>query len=80
MHLFPIHAPHLILKLLDNFKELFKFFDLISPVPELLSHCFYSNLSVDTEKISIHLRMHKIKLLKQGSGLSGIATTILVQR
>lgn len=54
--------------------------DLISPAQELLSNCPYSNLPWDTEKISIYLKVYKIKLLKQGSGLSGIATTIVVQR
>lgn len=67
-----------------NFEIILKSFsdssDLISPTPELLSHYSYSNLPWDTEKISIHLKVYKIKLLEQGSGLSGIATTILVQK
>lgn len=60
--------------ILENFSDSS---DLIFPVPELLSHYSYSNIPWDTEKISIHLKVYKIKLLKQGSGLSGIATTIL---
>lgn len=68
MHIFQIHATHLYLNFWIILKNFSNSSELISPVPELLSHCFYSNLSWDAEKISVHLRMYKI--LKQGSGLS----------
>lgn len=80
MHLFQIDATHLYLSFWVILKNFSNSSELISPVPNF-SHTAFIRISTEMlKKISIHLRMYKIKLLKQGSGLSGIATTILVQR
>lgn len=55
IHLFQIHATHLLLKICIILKNFSNFSELISPVPEIFSHCFYSNLSGNTEKINMHL-------------------------